>query len=188
MNTNSSQKTISSALVAKVGLTVLEVLALLGIGMIGVLMHAKFRIPLRLPGHQGVVYMALLVGGRLLSKKPYASSLSSVGAALMLLFPLGFKDPFMPLIYLLPGFITDIGWRWIGSGHKRPNIWLLAVICGISYMTIPLSRIIITTLTGFPYGSFINGFLWPTFTHLVFGFFGGLAGTALVRAFKRSGT
>jgi hypothetical protein len=188
MNTNSSQKTISNALAAKVGLTALEILALIGIGMIGVLLHAKFRVPLRLPGHHGVVYMALLIGGRLLSKKPYASSLSSVGAALMLMFPLGFKDPFMPLIYLLPGFITDLGWRIFGNSHKKFNIWMLALVCGVSYMTIPLSRIIITTITGFPYGSFITGFIWPTLTHFVFGFAGGLAGTALIRAFSKNRT
>jgi hypothetical protein len=183
MNTSSSQKTVSSVTAAKVLLQIAEILALLGIGVIGVLLHAKFRFPLKLPGHHGVIYMALLIGGRLLSKKPYASSLSSVGAAMMLMFPLGFKDPFMPLIFLLPGFITDLGYRLFGQRSK--NIFLLALVCGISYMTIPLSRMIITTITGFPYGSFIGGFLWPTFTHLLFGFAGGLAGTALIRAFRR---
>lgn len=185
MNTNSSQKTSSAASAVRISLLIAEILALLAIGVVGVLLHAKFRVPLKLPGHHGLVYMALLIGGRMLSRKPYASSLSSVGAAVMLMFPLGFKDPFMPLIYLLPGFIVDLGYRILGP--KNRNIFLMALFCGIAYMTIPLSRIIITTFTGFPYGSLINGFLWPTFTHLVFGFAGGLAGSALVKAFRKNG-
>lgn len=183
MNTESSQKISSKNLALELTKNIAEILLLIGIGMIGVLLHAKFRVPLKLPGHHGVIYMALLVSGRLLSKKPYASSLSSVGAALMLLFPLGFKDPFMPLIYLLPGFIMDLGTMF---GRKTSmNLWLLALICGLSYMTIPLSRLIISTLTGFPYGSLLTGFLWPTFTHLLFGMIGGVAGTSLIRAVRR---
>jgi len=183
MNTRSSQKTISSALPLNILKNVAEIILLMGIGTLGVLLHAKFRIPLKLPGHQGVVYMALLIAGKLLSKKPYAASFSSVGAAVMLLVPLGFKDPFMPLIYLLPGFITDIGFRF--GQAWRTKLLLIALVCGISYMTIPLSRIIISTFTGFPYDSFVSGFIWPTFTHFVFGFAGGFAGSALIRLFRK---
>jgi hypothetical protein len=130
-----------------------------------------------------VVYMALLIGGKLLSKKPYASSLSSVGASLMLFVPLGFHDPFMPLLYLLPGFITDLCFRF--GLQWRTKLWLIALICGLAYMTIPLSRIIITSITGFPFGSFVSGFLRPTLFHFVFGFAGGLGGTSLVRLFRK---
>ncbi len=184
MNTELSQKTSSKSAALEASKHIAEILLLLGIGMLGVLLHAKFRVPLKLPGHHGLVYMALLISGRLLSKKPYASSLSSVGAAVMLMFPLGFKDPLMPLYYLLPGLIADLG---TGFGRRNSmNLLLLALVCGLSYMTIPLSRMIITTVTGFPYGSFVGGFLWPTFTHFVFGAAGGLAGASLVRAFRKS--
>jgi hypothetical protein len=186
MNTELSPKTSSKSLALDLSKNIAEILLLIGIGMIGVLLHAKFRVPLKLPGHHGLIYMALLITGRLLSKKPYASSLSSVGAAVMLMFPLGFKDPFMPLIYLLPGLILDLGTRF---GHKKNmNMFLLALVCGLSYMTIPISRIIISTFTGFPYGSLLNGFLWPLVTHFIFGAAGGLAGTALVRAFRKKPT
>lgn len=183
MNTGLSQKTSSKSAALEVSKQFAEILLLLGIGMLGVLLHAKFRVPLKLPGHHGLVYMALLVSGRLLSKKPYASSLSSVGAAVMLMVPLGFKDPLMPLYYLLPGLIADLG-TWFGRRNNM-HLLLLAIVCGVAYMTIPLSRIIITTITGFPYGSFIGGFLWPTVTHFVFGAAGGLAGASLVRAFRK---
>jgi len=184
MNTKLSQRTSSKSLALEVSKHIAEILLLIGIGMIGVLLHAKFRIPLKLPGHHGIIYMALLISGRLLSKKPYAASLSSVGAALMLMFPLGFKDPFMPLIYLLPGFITDLG--MVFGKKNKMNLFLIAIVCGLSYMTIPLSRIIINVTTGFPYGSLLTGFLWPTFTHFVFGAVGGLAGTSLVRVFRKN--
>ncbi len=186
MSTELSPKTSSKSLALDVTKNIAEILLLIGIGMLGVLLHAKFRVPLKLPGHHGLIYMALLVSGRLLSKKPYASSLSSVGAATMLLLPLGFKDPFMPLIYLLPGLILDLGTMY--GSKKSMNIFLLAFICGISYMTIPLSRIIISSIINVPYGSLVNGFVWPTLTHFFFGAAGGLAGAGLVKAFRKKET
>ena len=183
MNTELSPKTGSRNLAREISLNIAEILLLMGIGMLGVLLHAKFRIPLRLPGHHGIIYMALLVSGRILSKKPYASSLSSIGASMMLLFPLGFKDPFMPLIYLLPGILMDV--TTVFGRQRNRNIFIMAIFCGLAYMTIPLSRILITTFTGFPYGSFISGFLYPSLTHFLFGAAGGLAGAGLMKAVRK---
>jgi hypothetical protein len=182
MNTRLSQKTISSALPLSILLQVAEIILLMGIGAIGVLLHAKFHVPIGIPGRYGLIYMAILISGKLISKKPYAASLSGVGAAFMLLAPLGFTDPFMPLYYILPGFITDLGFR-LGN-IWRTKLILIAVICGVAYMTLPVSRIIITVITGFPYGSFMKwGFFGATAMHLLFGFAGGIVGASLVRAF-----
>jgi hypothetical protein len=182
MNTRLSQKTISSALPLSILRQAAEIILLMGIGAIGVLLHAKFRIPIGIPGRYGLIYMAILISGKLISKKSYAASLSGVGAAFMLLAPLGFHDPFMPLYYILPGFITDLGFRM--GNIWRTKLILIAVICGAAYMTIPLSRIIITAISGFSYESFIKwGFFGATAMHLLFGFAGGLAGASLVKAF-----
>jgi hypothetical protein len=172
MDGRSYPKSISRAYPTKILLDVSEIILLAGIGAAGVLIHAYLRIPLKLPGHHGVIYMALLLSGRLISKKNFAASLSSIGAAAMLLIPLGFKDPFMPVIYLFPGFIVDIFFNSFKT--IRPKVILLALVCGLAYMTIPVTRIFITLSTGFPYGSFITGFFYPLFTHFIFGFAGGL--------------
>lgn len=183
MDGKSYQKTISRAFPTSVTAQVAEFVMLALIGAVGVLLHAYFRIPLGLPGHHGVIYMAILLSGKLLSNKSYAGSLSSIGAAAMLLMPLGFKDPFIPVIYLFPGFIVDV----LFYSFKRINskVIFLALICGLAYMSIPLTRIVITMVTGFPFGSFITGFFYPFFTHFIFGFTGGLIASGAFLIFRK---
>ncbi|HOY31590.1 MAG TPA: hypothetical protein PKW80_06895 [Bacteroidales bacterium] len=183
MNTGLSQKSISKTYPTKALLTLLEVLLLISIGAIGVLIHAKFRFPLRLPGHWGLVYMALIFSGRLFSKKPYASSLSSLGAVAMLLLPLGFKDPFMPVLYIFPGFITDVFYNIFKNGKKQ--IILIALISGVAYMSIPLSRLFLTLFTGVIYGSFSTGYIYPFIMHFLFGACGGLTGLGIYSVIRK---
>lgn len=171
MDGRSSPRTISRAFPIKLLTDFTEIILLAGIGAAGVLIHAYLRMPMKLPGHHGVIYMALLLSGRLISNKKFASSFSSIGAAVMLLIPLGFKDPFIPVIYLFPGYLVDICYNTFAANKK---VFLLAIVCGLAYMTIPITRIFITLVTGFPYGSFATGFLYPLFTHFAFGLVGGL--------------
>lgn len=183
MNTELSQKSISKSYPTKVLLTILEIILLIGIGAVGVLLHAKFRFPLRMPGHWGLVYMALLLSGRFFSKKQYASSLSNIGAVAMLLLPLGFKDPFMPVLYVIPGFVVDIFYRVFQK--KNHNIIFVVLLSGLAYMTIPLCRIIISLTTGVFYGSFITGYFYPVIMHFVFGACGGLLALGVVTFLKK---
>ncbi len=172
MNTELSQKSLSRTYPTKLTLSILEIIALMSIGAVGVLLHAKFRVPLHLPGHWGVVFMAMLFSGRLFSQRKYAASLSSIGAAFMLVMPLGFKDPFMPVMYMLPGLLLDVFYSLFRS--KNHNIIFVALLSGVAYFTIPLIRMIITLATGFFYGSFIGGFVYPIIMHFVFGAIGGM--------------
>jgi hypothetical protein len=51
---------------------------------------------------------------------------------------------------------------------------------------IPISRIILTLLTGYPYKSLIkNGFLMPVATHFLFGLLGAILGAGLIISIKR---
>jgi hypothetical protein len=183
MNTRSSLKTISSAYPLNILKLVAEIILLMGIGAIGVLLHAKFRSPF-ITGHYGFIYMALLVAGKQISNRSYAASLSSIGAAFMLLAPLGFKQPLMPLYYLLPGIILDLGFSM--GKVWRTNLFLIALICGLAFMTIPMSRIILSFISGLPDNAFVKwGFWGAAGFHLLFGFAGGLAGSSLVKVFIR---
>ncbi len=177
-----SQKTISKAFPAKIVVDIAEFILLAGIGAAGVLIHSYLRMPLKLPGHHGIIYMALLLSGRLISSKKFASSYSSIGAAMMLLIPLGFKDPFIPVIYLFPGFIVDVFYNKIAAVSSK--MLLLAIVCGLAYMTIPVTRMVIELFTGFPYGSIALGFFYALVMHFTFGFAGGLIPSG-VRFFTR---
>ncbi len=172
MSTELSQKTSSRAFQTKIAANVAEIVLLTLIGAVGVLLHARFRFPMHLPGHWGIVFMALLFSGRLFSQKKYASSLSSLGAAFMLLLPLGFRDPFMPVMYMLPGLLLDVFYAVFKS--KNHHFIFVGLLSGIAYVSIPFIRMIISLATGMFYGSFVGGFVYPLIMHFVFGALGGL--------------
>lgn len=183
MNGKSQLRTISKAF--PVSISVLEVLFLVLLGVIAVVLRAKLRIPMQMPGRHGLEVMALLMIGRKASDLPIATSISTLAASLMVLFPfMGFSDPSMPVIYLLMGVVIDVLYRFVRL--FRENIILFSALGGIAYMVIPLSRIVVHFTTGYIYPSFARtGYLYPVFTHFLFGAGGALLAGAVVYAVKR---
>lgn len=184
MNGKSQLRTISRAF--PVSISVLEVLFLVSLGVIAVVLRAKLRIPMQMPGRHGLEVMALLMIGRKASNLPIATSISTFAAAFMVMFPfMGFSDPSMPVIYILMGVVIDILYRFVRL--FRENIILFSALGGIAYMVIPLSRIVVHFTTGYIYPSFARtGYLYPVFTHFLFGAGGALLAGAIVYAIKRT--
>lgn len=167
-----------SGIRTKAELTWQEALLLLGLGAGAIFLHATFRWPLQLPGHHGLEWMALLVVGRSFSRYRWAASISSLGAAVSSIMPAwGFSDPFIWLVYLLPGLVMDIGYNLGRYWHGKA--WFLAGLGGLALATKPLIRILISTVAGWPYGSLLYGLMYPLATHILFGFLGGLVGAGL---------
>lgn len=183
MNGNQFQKITLSLSANKTILLIAEMLLLFGIGMLAITLHARLRIPLHLSGHHGIEFMAIFVAGRMFSKIPTASSISSLGVGSLLFVPiLGFHDPFMSLVFMLPGFVLDLFCYF--TNKWKSSMLFIALVAGLAYATIPVSRMIIHLVTGYPYGSLITGLLYPLFTHFIFGFIGGLLGSGVYRSFK----
>lgn len=181
-----SQKRSLNSFLSKANLTAVEALSMLGLGALAVVLHQVLRAPLDLPGRHGLEWMALLVIGRSFGRSRYAGSLAGIGAAVTAVLPIwaGFDDPFIWLIYLLPGPIMDFAFarfsRWQG------NLAFLAVLGGLAHATKPLARWIINLISGFPYGSLLWGVGYPLATHILFGAAGGLLGGAIVWGFRRA--
>jgi hypothetical protein len=171
-----SEKTLSAPSLSGTVPAVLEYGILFGIGIIAIVLHARLRTPLNIPGHHGLEFMALLMAGRAASRIPWASSVSSLGIGLMLLFPVfGFKDPFMGIHYMLPGIFIDLTYPMIR--RSKFQILLLVLFSGMAYTLIPLSRLVVHLATGYPYGAFIkHGFVLPFAGFFTFGLAGGFAG------------
>jgi hypothetical protein len=178
------QRSLSKVLAAKWSQELAEILLLLIIGMIALTLHARLRIPMQMPGRQGLIFMAMIVGGRMISHYRFAASLSCLGASSLLLmnFP-GFSDPFLPLIYLALGVIMDGLFKLSESFGQKSLI--LALAGGLSWACIPILRHLISSFTGLPYHSLLNGLLLPVTTHFLFGFAGSLiAALAISKSFK----
>jgi hypothetical protein len=179
MHISPLQKTISRVFPNDAVASAVEIIFLVGLGMIAVVLHARFRMPMQLPGKQGLFFMALILTGKGLSRFPYASSLSGIGAATLLLIPgLGFHDPFMALNYLFLGCLIDIVAGF--SSKFTTKAWLVAIICGACWVFIPLFRLAMSSIAVMPLGAFRNGIVYPVSTHLAFGIAGGLVAAGLL--------
>ncbi len=186
MNGNVQQKSLSKEYLTNNTLaSVLEIILLLLAGVMAIVLHARLRTPINIPGHHGIEFMAIIIASRLSSKMKWASSISALGIGIFILFPvLGFKDPMMGFNYMLPLFFVDIVYNYIKSDKHRNLI--IALAAGFGYMLIPLSRIVLTLSTGYPYSTFLkHGFVTPVFTFFLFGLLGGLLGTGIYLGGKR---
>ena len=129
-----------------------EIILLTGAGMLAIFLHARLNSPLHTPGHHGIEFMAIFISGRILSKLPFASSLSGLGAGLLPLFPaFGFADPFMGFNYMLPGIVLDVAFMLFPAFRKDFVFYVL--MAGLGYMSIPLSRFLIMITLHYPYGA-----------------------------------
>jgi hypothetical protein len=184
VNGELSVKTPSSSFPTSTQLTRREALLLLGLGALIVALVRVFDLSLGLPGHTGVQWLALLLVGRTTSNYRWASSVSGVGSAVVSLLPFwGFGDPLKWLSFLLVAVALDVLFnlftRW---GHA---ILFLAVIGGLAHAVKPLSRALISSVTGLQYTSLLTGVLYPTATHLLFGFIGAFVGAGMVWGYRR---
>lgn len=180
MNTKSQTKSISKAFPIDRKQLIVELIILSLLGTLAVVLRAKLRIPLNMPGHHGLEVMAIFIGGRMFSKIPVAGSISSIAAALCMFFPfLGFKDPFLPMIYLFMGISIDI--LFYVSKKIGTNVLVFALIGGLAYMIIPAIRLLLFSAGAFEYMLFIKrGFIIPFISHFAFGFAGGLTAATIL--------
>lgn len=185
MNGTFSLKTASKAFPTEWALTWWEALLLIGSGALAVVFHRSFDLSLGLPGHHGIEWMALLIMGRSLSRFRGAGSLASLGAAGMSMLP-GWgaaNDPFIWLIYLLPGPLMDLAFRYLP--RYADKLWFLMILGGLAHATKPVVRLIITVLSGWSYGSFRYGVVYPIYSHILYGLIGGLLGAIVVLGLRR---
>lgn len=179
-NTSPLQRSISSLFPGRIAGTVIEVLFLLFLGMLAMIIHARLRIPLQLPGRQGIIFLALIVAGRGLSQFPFAGSVTSAGSAFILATSwLGLHEPLAPFVYILIGFSLDF--LYLNLRKVMPFMMSTLLSCGIGWMFVPLIKLGISILTGLVFTSFRFGIAWPVATHLFFGIAGGLLGASILK-------
>ena len=156
-----------------------EFIRLFSLGMLVVVLHAVWRAGLKLPGHHGLEWMALIIIGRQTSQNRWAASTASLGAATTALLPIfGFDDPFIWLIYLVPGLLIDLAYATPAKWQNQ-IVWV-ALLGGLAHASKPLLRLGINLLTGWPYGSILYGIVYPVSLHLIFGILGAAAGAGMI--------
>lgn len=148
---------------------------LLTAGVAAVLLHALTRVPLHLPGHEGLVWMAILMLARLISPYRWAATVVAMGAAAAASF-LGFHDALAPLGYLLPGVVLDLATL---ASARNPIVMVLGAALG--YCAHPALDWLALHALGVTIGPAQVGLATAFGSHLGFGLAGALIGAALWR-------
>jgi ABC-type cobalt transport system, permease component len=146
----------------------------------------SLRLPLGLPGHSGVFWMAIVVVAAGLVPKRGAASLvgltSGVLAAFLGLGDFGPLDTF--LSYLAIGVGVDLALMLLGS----PMNLVVAVLAGVfGHLGKFLVKWALATVLGAPAGFVALGLAWSLAGYLIFGALGGLLGGLTLRALRRAG-
>ena len=161
-----------------------EALLLIGSGIVAVVLHRALDTSLGLPGHHGIEWMALLIIARMSSRFRGAGTLTGVGASLASMLPiLQAGNPLAWFFYLLPGFVTDLAFQYLP--RLTNQFWFVVLLGGLAHLTKPIGQLAINLITGFPFGSFRFGIVYPFTGHLVFGMIGGLLGASIVLGIRR---
>jgi hypothetical protein len=159
-------------------------LFLASLGVAIVLLEQAFRWPLQLPGHHGLEAMALLVLGRLSCTNPWSATLVGASAAVAAPFVGADHGVLMPLFYVLPGVVLDLGYRLWPSIVSRVLLFL-PLLAAVAFAMKPVVRVAANQLFGMQFGSLRAGPVYPILTHLMFGFLGALAAVLVWRVTER---
>jgi len=159
-------------------------LFLVSLGVAIVLLEQAFRWPLQLPGHHGLEAMALLVLGRLACTNRWSATL--VGASAAVAAPMAGADHgvLMPLFYVLPGIVLDLGYRLWPQLVSR-FLLFVPLLAALAFSMKPVVRVVANELFGMQFGSLRAGPVYPILTHLMFGFLGALAAVLVWRVTER---
>lgn len=153
-------------------------------GFSAVLLHAKFRNPIGIPGHHGLEFMALATFMALRFKFRLRGVIFALGAGSALFVPfLGFTDPFAEIAFMLPSIVLCLLADLIQLKGNAKTFALFA-FGGLAYMAIPLMRLLIHAGTGFPYKSLLLNPVGTTAMHFGFGVAGTILGFSIYRGLK----
>ncbi len=173
MNGNAPQRRPSAISHSRSLLLLIEILLILAGGFLASFLHYKLRIPLNLPGHHGLEFMAIYMTIRLQSKLRYAATLATLGTGMAILMPgMGAENPLNSFSYLLPGIMIDQ--LYILAGERRDKALVILLVAGLSYASIPVSRLLVNLASGYVYMAFVKyGVLYTTLSFFFFGLAGG---------------
>jgi hypothetical protein len=161
-----------------------ELLVLALFGALVVISNAVLRLPVKLPGHSGVVWMAVLVTARGVVPKIGAAATVGLLSGLLAAF-LGVGDK---------GGLDTIG-SYTAAGAAvdlvvacLPASALTSAIAGLAGNLAKLgAKVLLELWIGIPTGFLVGGRTFPAATHTVFGLAGGYLGYLVLGSLRRAG-
>jgi hypothetical protein len=144
------------------------------------------RLPLRVPGHSGLFWMAIMLVVVQVVPRRGAASLVGLTSGLMAGF-LGLGDFGMLntfLSYTAVGVFTDLAVMLVPYPDNPAGAMLIGAIGHSGKF---LVKWLLGILSGAPLGFVALGLVYSSISYVIFGALGGLLGVLTVRALRRAG-
>jgi hypothetical protein len=173
-------------MIRKPTFTTFELVLLALFSALVVVAKIALRLPLQLPGHSGLFWMAIVIVAAGIVPKRGAASLvgvtSGVLAAFLGMGDLGALNTL--LSYTTVGVGTDLA-LWL---LQRPENLLAAGLAGvIGHLGKFLVKWALGVLTGAPLGFVALGLAWSLVNYVVWGALGGVLGGLTLQALRKAG-
>lgn len=144
------------------------------------------RLPLQLPGHSGIFWMAIIIVAARVVPKSGAPSLvgltSGIIAAFLGMGDFGALNTF--LSYTMVGVGADLALMLLGNPE---NLVVAALTGTFGHLSKLLVKWALASLTGAPIGFVALGLVRAVVGYVVFGALGGLLGGLTLAALQRAG-
>ncbi len=144
------------------------------------------RLPLKLPGHSGVFWMASLILARGLVRKPGALSLVGLTSGLLAAFlGLGDTGPVDTFFsYLTSGVAVDLVAWFLGGPDNLVVAGLIGIVGNVAKMLVKVGMALVLQI---PAGFVAFGLLFSFLSNAAAGVIGGVLGWLVLRALKQAG-
>lgn len=166
--------------------TTFQLILLAFFGAMVVAAKIALRLPLNLPGHSGIFWMAIVVAAARIVPRRGAASLvgliSAVLAAFLGLGDFGALDTF--LSYLAVGVATDLALLVVGSPE---NLFAATLAGALGHMGKFAVKWIFGAISGVPIGFVSLGLAYSLISYIVFGALGGFLGGLTLAALRKAG-
>ncbi len=167
-------------------LTLFELVLLTLFSALVVMSKIALRLPVQLPGHSGLFWMALVVAAAGVVPKRGAASLVGLTSGILAAF-LGMGD-FGALNTLLSYSLLGVGTDLTLWLLRDPENLVVAALAGtLGHLAKFLVKWVFGLISGVPLGFVALGLAWSLVNYLFWGALGGLLGGLTLRALRRAG-
>lgn len=165
-------------------LSLRDLLVLVLLADLAMLGKAVIRMPLHVPGHAGILWVAVFIVARgLVDKKGAALLLGVVAGFVATALGLGDKGPLAWTQYVAAGAALELVCLLVPG--TLDHLAKAAVAGGAANLGNLVSMVLVSVVLRLPLGFAVLGLGYSAATHLVFGVIGGLLGAVLLRALRR---
>ena len=142
------------------------------------------RMPIHVPGHSGITWMAILLVGRGLVRRPWAGTVLGFVSGIIAVAVVGGREGLLLwLKYLAPGAMMDLA--ALLSREHLGNPFVGAVAGAAANTAKLVTSLLVSLALGIPTGYLALGLGLSATTHVVFGALGGWLGTLVLRLLRR---